>query len=197
MKKSQRYIRNTFITLAVLLVAFIVANRVVEPPKDEAWPEGSSAEELATLRDFSVLRIAGDFDVTVEQGNEYSVSFVGLDQKRSFFKATQEGDTLIVEGYGHRLENSAAQLRITLPLLQMLHAESGNGVVIDIRGITTTAELNLESASTVRLINNTGALQLNARAVQNIELDAQSAANTTMSISSAGTRITTAATALP
>lgn len=194
MKKSQRFIRTTFITLVVLLVAFIVANRVVEPPRDTVQPSMTSAAELAAMRDFSVLRIGGDFDVTVEQGNNYSVSFVPIDKTRSFFKASQEGDTLVVEGYGHRSGTAAAQLLVTLPVLLEMETESGSDVVIDIRGITSAAALNLDSANTVRLTNNTGALQVNARAVQNIELDALSYANTTMSISSGGTRVTASAT---
>jgi hypothetical protein len=191
MKRSQRYLRGTYIALAVVLIGLIVANRVAEPPKGEGWPLVSTAAELEALRDFSVLRIGGDFDLTIEQADAFSVSYTPISERRRIFRASQQGDTLVLEGYGNRDETGASQVRITLPVLRELHADSGNGALISLSGLSTPAEVELASTRTLRLTNISAAVELNARAVQNIVLDAQSAANTTLNITGVGTRVTT------
>lgn len=187
MKKSQRFLRGTVFSLAVLLVLLVGINRWVAPDARTTAPSRTSPTELAALRDFSVIRIQGDFAVTIEQGAEFGISYTPISERRGLFNARQRGNELQLEGYGNRTETDAAQVRITLPALQSLQVDDCKA--LDLIGLAMPGRAILTSVEIVRLERIDAALSLRALAVNEIVLDAISARNSEITVASGGTRI--------
>lgn len=126
MKRSRRLLLGTFLALLgapVLLVAYsrISGEGVLS---ELPAPERVSPEALAALRDFDAIEVRGDFALDVSSAADYAVEYAPLPQQRSFFRASVNDRTLTIESYGNRTETGVGTVRIALPELGRIDAES-------------------------------------------------------------------------
>src|SRR5690606_14648709 len=87
-------------------------------------PERPTAAELAALRDFDAITVRGDFMLEIASGPQYTVSYAPLPGNRGFLRASVADGRLNLVGYGNRTINTAGAVRITMPALTSVDAES-------------------------------------------------------------------------
>jgi hypothetical protein len=190
MKTSRRLLFGTFlVTLLapVVLVAFSRVNggSMAERPA----PERPTPAELTSLRDFSNIEVRGDFNLELTSAPDYSVEYVPLAAaNQGFLRASVTDGTLLIEGYANRTEFGASTVRIGLPDLDRLDAESLASLVV--RNFDTDAmELRVGSSQDIVIENNRiDALQLELQQTQNVDLRGNTIGTT--SVRHFGTTIT-------
>ncbi|MDY6982033.1 MAG: DUF2807 domain-containing protein [Pseudomonadota bacterium] len=132
MKTSRRLLFGTFAVLLAAPVVLVAYGRIsgagimYELPA----PERPTAGDLATLRDFDRIEVRGDFMLEIVSGAQYSVSYTPLPGSRGFLRASVADGNLRLAGYGNRSETTAGSVRITMPALTNLVAESLSSLVI-------------------------------------------------------------------
>jgi len=162
MKTSRRLLLGTFVTLLVAPVVLVAYSRISGdgylselPP-----PERTSSAELAALRDFTSINVRGDFNLEVVSAPDYAVDYTPLPQGRGFFRASVADGTLTIEGYGNRTEFGTATVRVALPELSEMDAESLPALTVqnfDSESLTLRA-FNVGDVSITN--NRIGALQM-------------------------------------
>jgi hypothetical protein len=126
MKTSKRLMVGTFAVLLAAPVALVAYGRIsgaavlYELPA----PERPASADLAALRDFNAIEVRGDFALEIASGPQYSVSYTPLTGSRGFLRASVTNGTVHIEGYANRTESTAATMRITLPELRSVEAQS-------------------------------------------------------------------------
>ncbi|HEY0963728.1 MAG TPA: DUF2807 domain-containing protein [Pseudomonadales bacterium] len=170
MKTSRRLLFGTFAALLAAPVVLVAYGRIsgagimYELPA----PERPTAEDLAALRDFDTIEVRGDFALEIAGAPEYSVTYTPLTGSRGFLRANVTDGTLTIEGYANRTETTAGTVRITLPELSHVDAESL--FMLTVRDFDGEA-LTLDAAAVRRLIvenNRLGELDVALQAPWNI-----------------------------
>lgn len=150
MKRSTRLIRNTILALAGLIVLYTLASRltVVGPAKEQK--QGTSATELAKLREFNSIEISGDVNVDVVQQTDYSVD-VSPSANQRLVTAFVRDNKLVLRGYGNE---HSSRVRVGMPALAHVEAEGNPSLTVS--GFSgASVELQLGEVSQVVLRNNT------------------------------------------
>jgi hypothetical protein len=127
MKRNERLIWSTLVGLAGLMVLYVAASRLYAGNRPAA--QSMSAAELATLRDFSIIQVDGDFSVNIVRGASYSVDFTSPDVAQGAFSATVRDKKLVL--YGSR-NAPGSRVRVVSPELTKLTAD--NAFEISISG---------------------------------------------------------------
>lgn len=126
MKTSRRLLFGTFAVLLAAPVVLVAYGRIsgagilYELPA----PERPTAAELAALRDFDTITVRGDFMLEIASAPDYSISYAPLTGNRGFLRASVADGTLNLLGYGNRTATTAGTVRITMPALADIDAES-------------------------------------------------------------------------
>ena len=191
MKQSRRYFLGSLAAAAVAVVLIVAANRLIVPPESKARPlRRAAAAELAALRDFTDVRIEGDFVLEVSQAPEYSVRYAPVSDTRGELVATLEGQRLLLRGFGNSTGNGeVATVRVTLPVLRDL--DVFNVPVANVSEVADgPADVRATAVGKVRLTGNTAELNVVVRGVRELQMDAASLAVTRLRVQG-DTRITT------
>jgi hypothetical protein len=154
MKTSRRLLFGTFLVILAAPVALVAFSRVNGTGMRELpVPERTPPAELAALRDFAAINIAGDFRLEIVQADTYSIAYTPLQDNRGNFTASVIDGTLTVEGFGNRTEFAQGSVRIGLPDLDAL--EAGYVTMIAIRNFTgDTLDVSVDFTEELVLENN-------------------------------------------
>ncbi|MEY4641307.1 MAG: hypothetical protein RLZZ227_1301 [Pseudomonadota bacterium] len=189
MKRSRRFLLGTFLALLVAPVLLVAYARISGEGslRELPAPERMTPEELAALRDFDQIEVRGDFVLEVVSAADYAVEYATLPQQRSFFRARVDDRTLTIESFGNRMETGVGVVRVALPELSRIDAQSLAGLTVrnfandslDIRAIA--------AGSLVIADNRIGTLRMETQ-VRSIEFSGNTIGNS--DIHTFGTRIT-------
>jgi hypothetical protein len=176
MKQSKRYLRGTFYGLAGLLVLLVAVSRLFVTVVEDSGPPRTPVSELAALRGFDKVNVQGGFDLRVVAADNFSVSYQPVSEEHGQFRATVEGTTLQLYGYGNRYEGSASQVVINLPVLVELR--SNGRQTIDISGFTQgPLSIHISDLQQLILRNLQVATTLSTVGEGEVQMDAQSFAH--------------------
>lgn len=172
MKTSRRLLFGTFAVLLAAPVALIAYGRIsgagimYELPT----PERPTAADLAALRDFDSINVRGDIALDIVSGPQFSVSYTPLANSRGFLRASVADGTLRITGYGNRTITTAGTVRITMPALTDIDAESLYSLAI--RGFDSdTLSLRTTGVQQLALENNRiGTLDMEMQATFNVTM---------------------------
>jgi hypothetical protein len=120
MKKSKRYLIATVIGIFVAIALMTLAPHVFRTDLRPHVPARTTAAELAQLANFTHIRVEGDFYLEVTQVQDYNIEYLPLSDTDGDLGAKVEDDTLIITGYGNRVDTDSALLRIGVPVLDTL-----------------------------------------------------------------------------
>ena len=120
MKKSRKYLAVTALGIFASIVVTAIMSRIYVTDFVPYVPVRASAADLAQLANYTRIRVSGDFTLEVTQLQDYSIDFTPLSETQGDLEARVENDTLIINGFGNRTENSRASLRIGVPVLDTL-----------------------------------------------------------------------------
>ena len=149
MKKSRRLIRNTILTLGGVMVLYVGVNRLYAVDESAKPFQGTSAAELALLRDFSVIEASGDLSVEVVQQADYSVTYTPAGEPQRLV-AIKRDNTLVLHAVS-RLPPT--HVKVGMPSLAMLVAHETPALTIS--GFDgATLSLRLTGKPQVKLQNN-------------------------------------------
>jgi hypothetical protein len=150
MKRSERLMRNTIVVLGAVSVLYVAGNRLYAIDNPAPARQGTSADDLGALRDFSAISARGDFSVEIVQGAEYSVSLTPADASAGSLYAAVDDNTLVLRGLRSQASN---HVRVTLPTLTRLYVDRVPAVSIS--GFSgDSLVLQLESNPHVTLRSN-------------------------------------------
>ena len=101
--------------------------------KTSAEDRTRSTHDEFGLRDFNAIDLEGLFDVTIEQGNDYSIEVEGASSEKSRYRIYTNGETLVVDYDDDRrnfwkrrsLEDHQIEIHITMPELRDIEASGG------------------------------------------------------------------------
>jgi hypothetical protein len=167
-KTSRKYLGGTLAGIGLFIVLIVLYSRFTPLPETAEQAQLPTMEELAALRDFTRIVARGDFVLAVTHSNGFSVDYTTATGE-GFLRIDQRGDTLVIEGFGHRADQSDV-LRIGMPVLTHLELESLQEVSVS--GFNAEL-LEIDASSHERLRfedNQFGTLSLEASGVRALEL---------------------------
>lgn len=168
MKASRKYLGGTLAGIGLFIVLIVLYSRFMPPPEESEEARLPAMEELAALRDFTRITARGDFVLAVAYSDAFSVDYSTVTGE-GFLRVEQRGDTLVIEGFGHRADQNDL-LRIGMPVLTHLELESLQAVSVS--GFSADL-LEIDASIHDRLRfegNQLGTLSLTATSVRELEL---------------------------
>lgn len=160
--------RNTVVVLAGAVVLHLGASRLYADDDRTAGMERTPPAELATLRDFSIIEVEGDFSLEVVKGADYSVAFTPSDGSAGRFYATVRDDTLQLGGFRNA---PGSVVRVALPELKKLNAGRVRALAVSgFDGASLTLEVDTIPQVTLRN-NSVRQWQIRANKVTDLQID--------------------------
>lgn len=168
MKASRKYLVGTLAGFGLFIGLIVLYSRFTPLAEVSEQARLPTTEELAALRDFTRITARGDFVLAVAHSDTFSVDYTTVTGEGSL-RIEQRGDTLIVEGFGHRADRNDV-LRIGMPAvtnleLESLQAVSVTGFSADLLEIDASIHEQLRFEG-----NQFGTLSLTASSVRELEL---------------------------
>lgn len=150
-------------------------------PEKEIDEEDFSTDQLSErndLRDFDELDLSGVFDVTVRNGDNYSVEFVGPQEEKDKYKVYRTGETLVIDFEGKKnfdfnlkdVDMDEVRINITMPRLERLEAAGYGSIRFDQLRDTEELEIDIQGPVKVRGDLNTNNLNINLSGSSEAEL---------------------------
>jgi hypothetical protein len=190
MKTSRRLLLGTFLALLAVPVILVAFSRISGRGSLSELPalESVTREQLAALRDFDEIEVRGDFALEVVSAPDYAVEYTPVPQQRGFFRASVNEGILTIESYGNRTELAVGTVRIALPALRRIDAESLAGLTV--RDFASDSlEIRAFAADDLVIADNRiGVLRMETQ-VRSIEFRGNTIGNS--EVRTLGTRITT------
>ncbi len=172
MNQGIRYLRNTVFGLYGATALFVGLNRLYAstPAQTPQWlrstmtlglttheePEPVPAmqpEDLAALRNFSRIRVSGDFIVEIVGASTYKVSFTPAAGGKAEIHARQVEDLLSLRAADDDEEGGKGVLRIEMPMLVRLSAQDVSELTL--RGLQAEeVSVSLHNVARARLQQN-------------------------------------------
>jgi hypothetical protein len=162
-KTSRKYLGGTLAGIGLFIVLIVLYSRFTPLPETAEQAQLPTMEELAALRDFTRIVARGDFVLAVTHSDGFSVDYTTATGE-GFLRIEQRGDTLVIEGFGHRAD------QIGMPVLTHLELESLQEVSVS--GFNAEL-LEIDASIHERLrfeSNQFGTLSLEASGVRELEL---------------------------
>lgn len=161
--KMRKIMKNTLKTALFLLVSLVMASCYQEDP----GPRQGDQKNFYVI-DFDRLEIADAIDVTVTEGNSFSISARGDRRNLNDLKVYKDGSTLIAKFSENHNRQYTTYITITMPSLHGLDFSGAVNGHIEGFEETTRFDLSLSGASVAQMesdaidifMNLTGASQL-------------------------------------
>ncbi|MES2605796.1 MAG: hypothetical protein V4603_12730 [Pseudomonadota bacterium] len=122
MKRSTRRILLTILALNGVIVLYTVIGRLTAI-NAEPRPTRTPAEQLAELRDFTIIRGEGDFSLEVVQQADFSVEFTPAGASTGSLRTFRRNNELVIFGQNNPPDG---KLRIGLPVLEEVTMETAS-----------------------------------------------------------------------
>lgn len=100
---------------------------------------GSNFLNGPDITDFDAIDLSGAFDVTIRQGDDYSIEFTGPEHERSKYNIYRSGQTLVIDYEGRDnfnfdvkdIDMDEVRINITMPSLEALEAVGYGSIRFD------------------------------------------------------------------
>lgn len=130
MKTSNRILTITGIVIALILLISVIGSRIFlnkytdSYTSDEIKYTGIEIE-YKEIVDFSGLNITGDWDITLNKGDSFSISINGRKGTEEPYKIYKKGTTLFLTENTDQILNSKLRVDITMPEIKEVYSAGG------------------------------------------------------------------------
>ncbi len=130
MKTSNRILSITGIVIAIILLLSVIGSRILLNRYTDSYNSGEINYtgidiDYKEIVDFSGLNVTGDWDITLNKGDSFSISINGRKGTKDPYKIYKKGTTLFLTENTDLDLNSKLRVNITMPEIKEVYSKGG------------------------------------------------------------------------